>query len=528
VNIVDPNLPQGDPPAGQVLVNLEGNQQQQLDNLINDPELGSDEDDEIDDPDANADAQVAAEVRNLLIPVRRLNEQPRLVRGNPRVRNRVHRPVNQLPARNRANIEEQIEIQDMMAGQNQKLKFTDLMPPDFKGDGSQTAREWLEKFNRYMRVHNLSNEIALRRLEYFLTGIAYTWFKSREFDTVDEFMQAFTQQFGKYHSRRAMVDALNSMKLTPGMSVMKYLTDIQDLVETLGLGPESTIDAFTRGLPASIQDTITILPYEDNLDQLVDTVQKLTERDSKTSSTFDIGIPQYQQALSLSMAEINTQMKEFTIDVEKAHDSLALSLERSQKQLDSAISQQQSAAEKKTETMSQGNSNQQGKQRHERDERSSRGRGNRGRYRNQGDQRENFRKFEGNCYSCGVYGHRSAECRNRKRGGRSYNNYPNHYSVPYQQGYQNDFFQGPPQYSGFEGSGGSHYPPIANQNYGLPQSIGYNPYPYHAQPVNQWDPRMTNMGETQRMPPNPNGPRGPRAPQLSLTGNNSKPNETQN
>jgi len=292
-------------------------QQQQLDNPVN-VQLPEGNENELNDPNAIDDAPL----------VQRLNEQPKLVWGNPRIRNRLPRPINQLPFRNRTNIEKGFELQEIMAEnrEDQELKFTDFMPPDFKGDGSQTAKEWLEKFNRYMRVHNLSNGIALRRLEYFLTGIAYTWFKNREFDTVDEFMQAFTQQFGRYHSRRAMVDALNGMKLTPGMSVMKYLTDIKDLVDTLGLGPESTLDAFIRGLSPSIQDTLTIIACEDDLEQLVDTVQKLTERDSKTKTTFDIGISQYQQVLSLSIAEINYQMKEFAIRVEKAHDSLALSL----------------------------------------------------------------------------------------------------------------------------------------------------------------------------------------------------------
>jgi len=402
-----------------------------------------------------------------------------------------------------------------------RLKLTDLMPPDFKGDGSQTAKEWLEKYLRYVRVHNLNDRVALSRAKYFLTGIAYTWFERKNFESVEEFSLAFMQQFGKYHSRLAMVDALNAIKLTPGVSVMKYLTDIQDLVSSLNLGQESILDAFLRGLPSSIQSAIAVIPHDD-LEKLVDTVQKLIERDDNVRSTFDVGIPQFQQALSFGLNDINSQMENFTIGMEKAHNTLALSLEKSQKQLDDAIKQQQLEAQKKTETMANNTvSNNRGG--------NFRGRGTRGGRRD--GRGGNSQRFDGNCYTCGAYGHASRYCFNNRRMPSHFSRYPNPYVAQYT-GSAGGAMPQPPQYGGYEMPINPNYPPnfASNypQHYGLPDSMGYGPYSHPDHNPNSW-----NSGAS--VNPQLHGPasaasqaRNSRAAPLSLTGPNAKSPDVRN
>ena len=366
-----------------------------------------------------------------------------------------------------------------IGGPNVRLKFTDLMPVDFRGDGAQIAKDWLGTFRRYVRLHALADDEALTRLRLFLTGIALSWYQNKQFNTVDEFEYAFLQQFGEYHSRAAMVDALSSKKLVPGASVVKYLTEIQDLVAALHLGPDSVLDAFLRGLPHSIQDTITVMPH-DNLEHLVTTVQRLVERDVKKRSSYDVGIPQFQQALDLNMSDMTSRVKDFTLYVAKAQDELQSTLQRSQKQIEEAIVQQQNVAERKSDTMANV-------------------RENAGRGRGRGNRRGG-RRFEGNCYNCGTYGHSARNCFNRNVSGGT-----SGYSAPQGSstfpGAYGEYSQMPnPQFA---------YPPSQRQQaynsspfvaqgqgqmYAPPYPYAYNPY------ATYWPPEQQPAGNAQPLP----------------------------
>jgi len=102
----------------------------------------------------------------------------------------------------------------------ERLKLTDLMPADFLGDGSQMAKDWIVTFRRYEQVHALTDAETLDRISMFLNGIALSWFKNKQFVTVEAFIKAFLIQFGEFKSRQAMIEALTNKRLLQGQSVI--------------------------------------------------------------------------------------------------------------------------------------------------------------------------------------------------------------------------------------------------------------------------------------------------------------------
>ena len=111
-----------------------------------------------------------------------------------------------------------------------------MLPSRFTGDDTSVdPSAWIVKFKDYVSLHRPEGSEILERMKYCTEGNARKWVDSVNVNSLNDLEQEFLHRFGLLHTREAVLQSLTQKCLTPGMSVYKYLNDIQDLVTRLGL-----------------------------------------------------------------------------------------------------------------------------------------------------------------------------------------------------------------------------------------------------------------------------------------------------
>jgi hypothetical protein len=121
-----------------------------------------------------------------------------------------------------------------------------------KYDGSQEPQSWLSDYLQAVKILGGTKEIATQSLQLHLTGVARSWLRKLEKDTVgswEELTKQFTSNFKLTYKRPASIEEVKACVQQCSETLREYIQR-WSIIKNLAVevSDERAIDAFTLGL----------------------------------------------------------------------------------------------------------------------------------------------------------------------------------------------------------------------------------------------------------------------------------------
>ena len=144
------------------------------------------------------------------------------------------------------------EIFDMMQSYKSRKCF---QPKDFTGKTTDNARDFISTFKNYCKLNNIDDADALLSFEMCLSGAAKCWFNGLSKEIKKNF-KLIEEQFNKnfLQNNQWLINArLENRKLLPTESAEKYIADMSELAQLVGITDSELSKALIRGLPTNLK-----------------------------------------------------------------------------------------------------------------------------------------------------------------------------------------------------------------------------------------------------------------------------------
>lgn len=161
------------------------------------------------------------------------------------------------------------------------IPLSRIEPPLFGGSTNENVEEWFSVFDRFCRVHGLTDNRKASLLPTFLQGLALSFYNQKETEnaraplTFDAWKQQFQNEFPVGRDAALKELQLVHRAQKPNESVSEFAVEIRKLVKaaypTLNVENREIIGkgAFLRGLKPSIKRFTVIGSEPSNLDEAI-------------------------------------------------------------------------------------------------------------------------------------------------------------------------------------------------------------------------------------------------------------------
>lgn len=316
------------------------------------------------------------------------------------------------------------------------VRPSDGLPKRFTGDGTQKPLAHWYAFENYMKIQNKPEENFLDSFKLTVSDDALIWVvdNSAQFTTQDILKNKFLDRFSGHLTRQGKANEFRNLRLGPNETVGQFASKLRSLGARLGQTDQLMLDQFYWGLPPQIRMAV-LMQAPKTIADAVKHAENMMEAN-----------PQLGKEVSFSVQEENLEMKELREIVLALKEDVEKGRNRSHSPGGQQRDKSPYPRGRPTNNGPRGQHyDQRGRSRERsangRDHSANRGRAERGygtprygepnrrfdprdHYRGQhfGAERGPFRAqqgrfdnsrqpFRGECWKCGKYGHRSAECR---------------------------------------------------------------------------------------------------------------------
>ena len=126
-----------------------------------------------------------------------------------------------------------------------------FQPRDFTGKTTDNARDFISTFKNYCKLSYIDDADALLSFEMCLSGAAKCWFNGLSKEVKKNF-KLIEEQFNKnflQNNQWLITARLENRKLLPTESAEKYIADMSELAQLVGITDSELSKALIRGLP---------------------------------------------------------------------------------------------------------------------------------------------------------------------------------------------------------------------------------------------------------------------------------------
>ena len=172
------------------------------------------------------------------------------------------------------------DIAELLRSQKSKSAFK---VQEFNGRSSENAKEFLAAFKNYCELNKIDGAEKILTFSMCLSGSAKCWYMALSEDTKKDF-ELITAEFEKNYLQNCRwlnCARLESRKLLKTESAEKYIADMSDLALLVGIGDEELSKALIRGLPARLRWHVVSF----NPNSLSETIQRILLGEATLSFT---------------------------------------------------------------------------------------------------------------------------------------------------------------------------------------------------------------------------------------------------
>ena len=140
------------------------------------------------------------------------------------------------------------EVSDIMKSYKSRRSF---QPGEFTGKTTENARDFMSTFNNYCKLNNIDDTDALLTFEMCLSGAAKCWFNGLSPESKKDIKQVeklFKKNFLQ-NNQWLNTARLENRKLLATESAEKYIADMSELGQIVGVTDSELSKALIRGLP---------------------------------------------------------------------------------------------------------------------------------------------------------------------------------------------------------------------------------------------------------------------------------------
>ena len=130
-----------------------------------------------------------------------------------------------------------------------------FQPRDFTGKTIDNARDFISTFKNYCKLNNIDDAAALLSFEMCLSRAAKCWFNGLSKEIKKNF-KLIEEQFNKnfLQNNQWLINArLENRKLLLTESAEKYIADMSELAQLVGITDSELSKALIRGLPTNLK-----------------------------------------------------------------------------------------------------------------------------------------------------------------------------------------------------------------------------------------------------------------------------------
>ena len=195
------------------------------------------------------------------------------------------------------------EVSDIMQSYKSRRTF---QPSDFTGKTADNAREFISTFKNYCKLNNIDDQDKLLTFEMCLRGAAKCWFNGLPADIKQHF-RLIEEQFDKNFLQNTQwlnTTRLENRKLSKTESAEKYIAELSDLAQLVGITDSELSKALIRGLPRPLKRHI----ISHNPTTLSETIQRILLREATLASDEFVDINAICDNTSSTIAKINQKV----------------------------------------------------------------------------------------------------------------------------------------------------------------------------------------------------------------------------
>ena len=162
------------------------------------------------------------------------------------------------------------DIQELLKCNKSRKSF---QPTGFSGKTSENAREFLSTFDNYSKLNNIDGEDKLLSFEMCLSGAAKCWYNGLTMDIQKDYAK-LKEEFNKNFVKNCQwlnTARLENRRLLANESAEKYITEVSELAQLVGVTDSELSKALIRGLPHRLKWHVVSF----NPGSLSDTIQRI-------------------------------------------------------------------------------------------------------------------------------------------------------------------------------------------------------------------------------------------------------------
>ena len=195
------------------------------------------------------------------------------------------------------------EVSDIMKSYKSSRSF---QPGDFTGETADNARKFISTFKNYCKLNNIDAQDKLLTFEMCLRGAAKCWFNGLSADIKQNF-KLIEEEFDKYflqNNQWLNTARLENRKLSSTESAEKYIAELSDMAQLVGITDSELSQALIRGLPR--QRKWNVISH--NPTTLSETIQRILLGEATLVSDESVDINAICDNTTSTIAKINQKV----------------------------------------------------------------------------------------------------------------------------------------------------------------------------------------------------------------------------